>query len=92
MTRKRKVEPSLLDGKKATVYLERNGLTIRVDDVPAETAGLVAADMLEAIRVLTTKYPELVSGPDTVPGGYPTSVTEDEWSEDGRRRTGFRPQ
>jgi hypothetical protein len=91
MSRKRKV-PSLLDGKKATVYLERNGLTIRVDDVPAETAGLVAADMLEAVRVLTTKYPELVTGPDTVPGGYPTPVTDDEWSEDGRRRTGFRPQ
>ena len=88
MPRKRKA--SLLDGKKATVYLERNGLTIRVDDVPAETAGLVAADMLEAVRVLTANYPELIAELQPVAGYAPLDTREDEWAEEGRRRTGFR--
>lgn len=89
MPRKRK-QASLLEGKKATVYLERNGLTIRVDDVPAETAGLVAADMLEAVRLLTKQYPELIAELQPVAGYAPLETGDDDWQDDGRRRTGFR--
>lgn len=95
MTPRRKVEkpePSLLAGKKATVYLERNGLTIRVDDVDASVAGLVAADLLEAMRALRTKYPELIQELQPVGGYTPVEVVDDDWSEEGSRprRAGFR--
>ena len=89
-TRKRKsAGPSLLGGKRATVYLERNGLTIRVDDVEADKAGLVAADLLMAFRLLRDKFPELIAELQSVPGGYPVSVTDDDWSDDGKKRAGF---
>lgn len=88
-TRKAK---SLLAGKKATVCLERNGLSIRVDDVPAETAGLVAADLLAAFRLLRGTYAELIQELQPVGGYAPLDVTDDDWQEDGRtRRTGFTP-
>lgn len=87
-TRKRK-SPSLLAGKKATVAIERNGLTIRVDDVEADKAGLVAADLLMAVRLLRSTYPELIQELQPVGGGYPVEVTDDDWSDDGKR-AGFR--
>lgn len=91
MTVRKKKEPSLLAGKKATVYLERNGLTIRVDDVEAQNAGLVAADLLEAFRLLNTKYPELITELQPVGGYAPLDTADDDWQDDGRRRkTGFR--
>ncbi len=89
MTR-RKREPSLLAGKKAVVLLERNGLSIRVDDVDADTAGLVAADLLMAFRLLRQKYPELIQELQSVGGGYPLDVTDDDWSDDGTKRAGFK--
>jgi hypothetical protein len=79
----------MLAEKKATVYLERNGLTIRVDDVQADQAGLVAADLLMAFRLLRRKFPELISELQPVAGGYPVEVTDDDWSDDGKR-AGFR--
>lgn len=92
MTRPKKVEPSLLAGKKATVCIERNGLSIRVDDVDAAVAGLVAADLLEAMRLLRTKYPELIHELTPIGGYSPLDTADDEWADDGRRprRTGFR--
>lgn len=88
MTRKKR-EPSLLAGKKAVVLLERNGLSIRVDDVDADTAGLVAADLLMAFRLLRSKYPELIQELQPVGGGYPIEVVDDDWAEDGKR-AGFK--
>jgi hypothetical protein len=90
MTARKKKEPSLLAGKKATVFLERNGLTIRVDDVEADKAGLVAADLLMAFRLLRAKYPELIQELQSVGGGYPLEVVDDEWAEDGVKRAGFK--
>lgn len=90
MTARKKKDPSLLAGKKAVVCLERNGLSIRVDDVEADTAGLVAADLLMAFRLLRAKYPELITELQPVGGGYPVEVTDDDWSDEGRKRTGFR--
>lgn len=86
-TRKTK---SLLGGKKAVVCLERNGLSIRVDDVEADKAGLVAADLLMAFRLLRAKYPELIAELQPVGGGYPVEVVDDDWAEDGAKRAGFR--
>lgn len=89
--RKKKPTPSLLTGKKATVFYERNGLTIRVDDVDAASAGLVAADLLEAMRLLNRKYPELIAELQPVAGYAPLDVRDDDWQDDGRKgRTGFR--
>jgi hypothetical protein len=89
MTARRKKEPSLLAGRKATVVMERNGLSIRVDDVEADKAGLVAADLLMAFRLLRSKFPELIAELQPVGGGYPLDVTDDDWSEEGKR-AGFR--
>lgn len=89
MTTRKKKDPSLLAGKKAVVCLERNGLSIRVDDVDAASAGLVAADLLQAFRLLREKYPELIAELQPVGGGYPVEVRDDDWQDDSRR-TGFR--
>lgn len=90
--RKKTPDPSLLKGRKATVCLERNGLSIRVDDVDADTAGLVAADLLAVYRLLTKTYPELIQEMQPVGGYTPVSVTDDDWQDDGRApRAGFRP-
>jgi hypothetical protein len=86
---RKKREPSLLAGKKAVVCLERNGLSIRVDDVEADVAGLVAADLLMAFRLLRAKYPELITELQSVGGGYPLDVRDDDWAEEGRR-AGFK--
>jgi hypothetical protein len=88
-TRRKKPSPSLLEGKKATVFMERNGLTIRVDDVDADKAGLVAADLLMAFRLLRTNFPELIDILPPVEGGYPIDVRDDEWAEEGHR-AGFK--
>lgn len=91
MARRKPPAPSLLAGKKATVSIERNGLSIRVDDVDADVAGLVAADLLAAMRLLRTKYPELIQELQPVGGYSPVEVTDDDWAEDGSRprRAGF---
>jgi hypothetical protein len=85
MTARKKKDPSLLAGKKAVVCLERNGLSIRVDDVEADKAGLVAADLLMAYRVLRKTFPELIHELIPVGGGNPVEVTDDDWSDDGHR-------
>lgn len=92
MTRRAKAEtPSLLAGKKAAVSIERNGLSIRVDDVDAAVAGLVAADLLAAFRLLAQQFPELIQELQPIGGYSPLDVSADDWSEEGRRkRTGFR--
>lgn len=82
--------PGSLDGKKASVCVERVGLTIRVDDVPANEAGLVAADILRAVRELTKHFPELVPELQPVPGGSPVEMPDDYWEEGRGRRVGFR--
>lgn len=88
--RKKKPEPSLLAGKNATVFMERCGLTIRVDDVQADQAGLVAADLLMAFRLLRKSFDELTECLPDVGGGTPIPFVDDEWAEDGRgKRAGF---
>lgn len=78
---------SALTGKRACVSVERNGASIRIDDVPAGQSPEVLADLLEAMRALTEHFPELVVDLNPVPGGAPV---DGDASEFGARRVGFR--
>ena len=82
--------PTPLTGKTATVSIERNGLSIRIDDVPASESAMVAYDLLLAMRVLRASYSELTPDLNPVPGGTPLAIDDEEWDSDGRRRAGFR--
>jgi hypothetical protein len=73
----------------ATVFLERAGLSIRLEDVPADDVAEAAAGLLDAFRLLRQAYPEVVADLGSVHGGYPVEVVEDDWSEEGRGRVGF---
>jgi hypothetical protein len=56
----RKKVASVLAHKKAAVGLHRNGLSIDVQDVPAEDVGLVAKELLDVLRTLQAAgYDEL---------------------------------
>lgn len=89
--RKRKpVDVHPLDGRKARVCVERQGLSIVVDDVNAVESGIVAAELLNVFRRLGRGYPELREFPETVHGGSPVEVPdEDEYVEERKRRVGF---
>jgi hypothetical protein len=81
-----------LEGKRATVYVERAGACIKIDDVPASLAGVALWQILRTFRELGRTHPELREGPDVVPGGVPIDVSEDEWADEGSvrpRRVGF---
>lgn len=82
---------SLLAGKTATVWVERNGAGLKLEDVPATEAPLILADMLAAFRALETSFPEMIRELDPVPGGAPLDVRDDEYAEQGtrRKRLGF---
>lgn len=90
-TRKRTSKPAgSLEGKKASVCVSRGGASIQVDGVPAAEAGLVLADILAAFRLLGRRFKEMRDVPDTVPGGYPVHVPDEEWDGDEDGRLGFR--
>lgn len=82
---------SALAGRKATVWVERNGAGVRIEDVPATESAAVLADLLEAFRALTEHYSELVQDLTPVPGGSPVEYSDDWQYEPGesRRRVGF---
>lgn len=77
--------------RKASVYIERAGLSVRIDDVSPEDVAEVAADLLDAFRLLRHAYPEVIADLGTVGGGTPIEVVDDDWAEEGRGRVGFRP-
>lgn len=82
------------DTRKATVYVERNGACIRVDDVPLADAPDALTEILDAFRVIAKKYPEVIPDLEPVGGGAAIDVTEDDWAESKtpkKRRLGFRP-
>jgi len=57
---RRKSAASILAHKKSSVGLHRNGLSIDVQDVPAEDVGLVAKELLDVLRTLQAAgYDEL---------------------------------
>ena len=77
--------------RKASVYIERAGLSVRIDDVAPDDVAEVAAELLEAFRLLRQVYPEVIADLGTVGGGTPIEVVDDDWSDEGRGRVGFRP-
>lgn len=79
-------QPSALEGRRATVMVERCGASIRVDDVDAMQAAAVLADMLMAFRALTREFSELVVDLTPVPGGSPVDGDASEFGA----RVGFR--
>lgn len=81
MTR-RKVTTALAH-KKATVGIQRNGLTIEVQDVQAEDAGLVARELLEVVRTLVKMgYEEVILDAGSF-HGHPMDQLEEVDGEDG---------
>lgn len=74
----------------ASVYIERAGLSVRIDNVATDDVAEVAAELLEAFRLLRQAYPEVIADLGSVGGGTPIDVGEDDWAEDGRGRVGFR--
>ena len=82
-TRKRAKSDNLLDHKKASVAVNRNGLHIEVGDVVASDAGRVAAALLDAVReLIAAGYDELVPDAGGLHSGALGEVPEDaEWEE-----------
>ncbi len=77
-----------LAGKKSTVSLTRNGLTIQVDDIPASDCALVAQALLDAMRqMVAAGYEELVVDAGGLHSG-PLGTVDDTELE--ARRVGFR--
>ena len=91
MSQRKKAEPvHAVTPRKASIYMERAGLSVRIDNVAAESVGEVAADLLDVFRLLRQVYPEVIAELGSVHGGTPVEVTDDEWSDEGRGRVGFR--
>lgn len=78
---------SALAGKRACVSVERNGCSVRLEDVPASDAAAVLADLLEAFRALSEHYEELIVDLQPVPGGAPVDGDASEFG--AKRRVGF---
>lgn len=84
-----------LTGKKATVAIHRNGLSIEIAEIPAVDAGLVAAELLQVLRDLTKPYPELIQDAGSLGAGAGIEVGEDDEGPDGtdaphaKRTVGF---
>ena len=61
MTPKKKSAARVLQHKKASVSIVRNGVCIDVADVPAEDAGIAAKELLDVFRTLVRAgYDELI--------------------------------
>ncbi len=81
-TRKRVKSDNLLDHKKASVSVHRNGLVIEVSDITASDAGVVAAGLLDALRELTKQYEELVPDAGGVHSGALGEVPDEVYEEE----------
>lgn len=85
-TRKRAKSDNLLDHKKATVSVHRNGLAIEVSDVVASDAGRVAAALLDAVRELVKAgYDELVPDAGGLHSGAFGEVPEEVEFDEARK-------
>lgn len=59
--RKKRTAGNVLQHKKASVSLARNGVCIEVADIPAEDAGIAAKELLDVFRTLVKAgYDELI--------------------------------
>jgi hypothetical protein len=87
--RRRVVQNSPLDGLTASVIVERGEGCVRVDGVKASDSFAVLGELLEAMRLMTTRYPELLKELQPVAGYAPLEVHDDDYAEQGRQ-VGFR--
>lgn len=86
--RKRAKPDNLLDHKKASVAVHRNGLSIEVADVTASDAGRVAKALLDAVRELVRAgYDELVVDHGGVHSGALGEVPEDAYEDEASTPT-----
>lgn len=70
---------SVLAHKTASVGVQRNGLTIDVQGVPAEDVGLVAKELLDVLRTLVAAgYDELVVDGGSLHGGALGEAVDEE--------------
>ena len=75
--------------RRTTVTYTVNGAMITVEELPASKAGPVLAAIIEVVRGLQKKYPELRPVHTTTGGYSPVEYVDDlDWSE-GPRKIGF---
>lgn len=74
----------------ANVQLQRNGLVLDMQGVPADQVESVAAHMLDAVRNLTKRgYGELIVDGTPLHAAPLGEVPEDAEYEESRKRMGF---
>lgn len=83
---RKKPDASPLDGLTASVIIDRGEGCVRVDGVKASDAFAVLGELLEAMRLMATRYPELTRELQPVAGYSPLEVNTDDI---GARRAGF---
>ena len=85
MPRRRAKKDNLLDHKKASVSVHRNGLVIEVSDVTASDAGLVAKALLDSVRELVRAgYDELIQDAGGVQSGALAEIADEDGVEEYR--------
>lgn len=84
---KKKGPRNPLIGKKATVSLHRNGLSISIDDVPAIHAATVAGTLLLVARKMAAGgFEEMVQDAGTFHAGSLGEVPDDDADTETRKR------
>ena len=85
MAAKKKTAANVLQHKKASVSLVRNGVCIEVSDIPAEDAGIAAKELLDVFRTLVRAgYDELIQEAGSHHAGALGDVPDD--ADEGEAR------
>lgn len=83
MTPKKKSAARVLQHKKASVSIVRNGVCIDVADVPAEDAGIAAKELLDVFRTLVKAgYEELIVEAGGLHSGALGEVPDEVYEEE----------
>jgi hypothetical protein len=95
MSARKRTAASVMQHKKASVSLSRNGVCIEVSDVPAEDAGIAAKELLDVFRTLVKAgYDELVQDAGSLHAGAFGEMPDEDGIETDtdptQRRVGFR--
>lgn len=73
------------------VWVNMNGACIEVQNVKAAKAGPTLKAILNVFREILKEYPELRSVHPTTGGYSPIEYVDDlDWTDSGRKKTGFR--
>jgi hypothetical protein len=83
-------KPKGIKVQSANVQLDRNGLTLEMQGVPADQVEAVAQHMLDAVRSLTKRgYGELIVDGGSLHAGALGEVAPDAEYEEAKKRVGF---